>query len=492
MAGHRCSRHCTGWETDEVTTKRPFIHDDFLLRSASARELYHGYAAGMPIIDYHCHLPPAEVADDRRWDNLAQLWLGGDHYKWRVMRANGVDERLITGDAPDRAKFQAFAETMPWLLRNPIYDWSHLELARYFDIRERLDPDSAQAIWERARERLAQPESSARGFMRRSKVRLVCTTDDPTDTLEHHLRLRREGCDIQVLPTWRPDKALAIDRPALWNAWLDRLAASAGMEVRAYDDLLGALAKRHACFAAAGCRISDYGLESIPRAAPCAPRRLAAIFAKARGGGRTTPVESAQFRLELLLACGRMDAASDWTWQLHCGALRNNCTRLFAALGPDAGGDSMGDAPLAQGLAALCDRLDREEALPRTIVYTLNPSDNEAVATMIGNFQRGPTPGKLQFGSGWWFNDQKDGMRRQLEAVSQSGLLSRFVGMLTDSRSFVSYTRHEYFRRLLCDLLGGEVADGQLPDDLPWIGGIVQDICYRNAARYFGFALQGN
>ncbi len=469
--------------------KSTFIHDDFLLRSAPARELYHGYAAGMPIIDYHCHLPPAEISADRRWENLAQLWLGGDHYKWRVMRANGIDERRITGAAPDRDKFQAFAETMPWLLRNPIYDWSHLELARYFDICERLAPETAQSIWEATRERLALPESSARGFMRGSKVRLVCTTDDPADSLEHHLSLRREGFDIQVLPTWRPDKALNIEQTELWNNWLDRLAAAAGMEVRNYDDLLDALAKRHAFFAATGCRVSDYALETIPCAAPCAPRRLATIFAKARGCRRPTPAESAQFRLEMLLACGRMDAAADWTMQIHCGALRNNSSRIYRSLGPDAGGDSMSDAPLAQGLAAFCDRLDREEALPRAIVYTLNPRDNEMIATMIGNFQRGPAIGKMQFGSGWWFNDQKDGMRRQMEALSQTGLLSRFVGMLTDSRSFVSYARHEYFRRLLCDLLGGEVADGQLPDDLPWIGGIVRDICYRNAVRYFGFDL---
>ncbi|MDD5706678.1 MAG: glucuronate isomerase [Kiritimatiellae bacterium] len=472
-----------------IAPSRPFIHDDFLLRSEPARELYHEYAERMPILDYHCHLPPADVAADRRWENLTQLWLGGDHYKWRAMRSNGVDERLITGDAPDRDKFQAFAETMPYLLRNPMYDWSHLELARYFGILERLTPGTAQAIWDQTRAQLARPECSARGFMRRSRVQLVCTTDDPADSLEHHLRLRAEGGDVRMLPTWRPDKALALDRPDFWNAWLDRLGAAAEMDVRRYDDLLAALARRHAFFASAGCVLADYGIETVPEAEPCTARKLAAIFAKVRGGGMATPAEVAQFRAEMLFECGRMDAAANWTWQIHYGALRNNNTRMHRALGPDTGYDSIGDWPVARAMARLFDRLDAEDALPRTIVYTLNPGDNEVLGTMIGNFQRGPMPGKMQFGSGWWFNDQKDGMRRHLEALSQLGLLSRFVGMLTDSRSFLSYTRHEYFRRLLCDLLGGEIADGQLPNDLPWVGGIVRDICYHNAARYFGFDL---
>ncbi len=471
-----------------MRSSRPFIHDDFLLRSEPARALYHDYAAPLPIIDYHCHLPPADIAGDRRWENLARIWLGGDHYKWRLMRSNGIDERLVTGDAPDREKFQAFAETMPRLLRNPMYDWSHLELSRYFGFQERLSPRTAQAVWDLAAGQLARPDFSARGLMRRSRVRLVCTTDDPADTLEHHLRLRADdGFAVRVLPTWRPDKALAIDRPAIWNEWLDRLGAAARREVRSYDDLLAALAERHAFFAAAGCRLSDYGVETVPEAAPCPPRGMAAIFAKVRRGGRATPAEVARFRAELLHECGRMDAAANWTWQIHYGALRDNNSRMFALLGPDSGFDSIGDWPVARGMSRLFDRLDREDALPRTIVYPLNPRDNELVAAMIGNFQRGPTPGKMQFGSGWWFNDQRDGMRRQLEALSQLGILGRFVGMVTDSRSFLSYTRHEYFRRLLCDLLGGEIADGRLPDDLPWIGGIVQDICWHNAVRYFGF-----
>ena len=471
----------------DMQAPHPFIHDDFLLHTATARRLYHDYAAPMPIIDYHCHLPPADVATDRRWDNLAQLWLGNDHYKWRAMRANGIDESRITGTASDRDKFQAFAETMPFLLRNPLFDWAQLELARYFGITTLLSPATADEIWARTQALLSQPGYSARGFMERSRVRVVCTTDDPADDLAHHRVVRDSGFGIRMLPSWRPDKALLIDRPAFWNGWLDRLAAASGLDVDSYSALLQALERRHAAFHDAGCRLSDYGIETVPDAVPCPARRLAAIFDKVRSGGAAAPDETAQFRFELLAACGAMDAASDWTWQLHYGPLRNTSSRLLGQIGPDAGGDSMGDWPVAQGLARLLDRLDRDDTLPRTIVYTLNPRDNALVAAMIGNFQRGPVPGKLQFGSGWWFNDQKDGMRRQLEALSQNGLLSRFVGMLTDSRSFTSYTRHEYFRRILCNLLGDECERGELPDDLPLVGRMVQDIAYRNAERYFGF-----
>ncbi|MEI6210048.1 MAG: glucuronate isomerase [bacterium] len=467
---------------------KSFIHDDFLLQSKPARELYHRYAAAMPIVDYHCHLPPAQIAQDARWPNLAELWLGGDHYKWRALRANGVDERFITGDAPAREKFQKFSETMPYLLRNPLYDWSHLELARYFGITELLTPATAESVWTRVNAQLAAPGCSARGFMLRSNVRLVCTTDDPTDTLEHHAAVRAAPFGVQLLPTWRPDKALAMDRPEFWNAWLDRLAVAAKQDVRTLDDLLQALQKRHDFFASLGCRLSDYGLETL-YAEPYTDAQVRQVFARVRGGGTATPDEVAQFRSALLFECGRMDAAADWTWQLHYNALRNNNTRLFRQLGPDAGVDSMGDWPVAQAMGRLFDRLDQLDALPRTLVYTLNPRDNEVVATMLGNFQRGPMAGKMQLGSGWWFNDQKDGMRRQLEALSQLGLLSRFAGMLTDSRSFLSYPRHEYFRRILCNLLGDDIATGQIPNDLPWIGSLVQDICYHNAVRYFGFAL---
>ncbi len=468
---------------------KPFIHDDFLLQNEPARALYHGSAAQMPIIDYHCHLPPAEVAEDKRWENMTRVWLGGDHYKWRAMRSNGIDERFITGDASDREKFQKFAETMPYLLRNPMYDWSHLELARYFGITDLLTPKTADAIWNRTREQLAQPGFSARGFMTRSNVRLVCTTDDPCDALEHHAAVKASGFAVQVLPTWRPDKVLAIDRPDFWNAWIDRLAASAGQAVKTWDELLDALAKRHAFFARSGCRLSDYGMETV-YAEPYTEAEVRAVFARVRGGGSAAPEEVAKFRSAVLFECLTLDAKNDWTAQIHYGAMRNNNTKMFKRLGPDTGFDSIGDWSVAQPMSRLFDRLEQADALPRVIIYTLNPRDNEVIGAMLGNFQRGPEPGRMQFGSGWWFNDQRDGMLRQMETLSQLGLLSRFVGMLTDSRSFLSYTRHEYFRRILCNMLGADIAEGRIPNDLAWTGEVVKDICYRNAARYFGFDLK--
>lgn len=466
---------------------KPFINDDFLLQNDAARELYHSYAATMPIIDYHCHLPPAEVAQDTRWENMTRVWLGGDHYKWRALRSNGVDERFITGDAPDREKFQKFAETMPYLLRNPLFDWSQLELARYFDVFDLLSPATAEAIWQATSEKLTQPDFSARGLMVRSNVRLVCTTDDPCDTLEHHAAVKASGFSVQVLPTWRPDKALAMDRPAFWNAWLDKLVAAAGMPVKTWDDLLAALQKRHDFFAANGCRLSDYGLDTL-YAAPYREAELRELFTRVRQGDSATPDEVAVFRSAFLFEALSMDARSDWSAQIHYGAMRNNNTRMFEALGPDTGFDSIGDWNVAMPMSRLFDRLEQAGALPRTIIYTLNPRDNEMIGTMLGNFQRGPVAGRMQFGSGWWFNDQRDGMLRQMEALSQLGLLSRFVGMLTDSRSFLSYTRHEYFRRVLCNLLGTDITEGRLPNDILWTGEIVKDICYRNAVRYFGFS----
>lgn len=465
---------------------RNFIHDDFLLQNPAARELYHGYAAQMPIIDYHCHLPPAEVADDTRWANMTRVWLGGDHYKWRALRSNGLDERFITGDAPDREKFQKFAETMPYLLRNPLFDWSQLELARYFDVFELLTPATAEQIWQATGEKLAQPDFSARGLMTRSNVRLVCTTDDPADTLEHHARVKASGFSTQVLPTWRPDKAMAIDRPAFWNGWLDKLSAAAGMPVGTWDELLCALQARHAFFGQSGCRLSDYGLDTL-YAEPYTGAEIRGIFSRVRQGGEATREEVAAFRSAFLFEGLRMDAASDWSVQIHYGAMRNNNTKMFQKLGPDTGFDSIGDWKVAVPMSRLFDRLEQADALPRVVIYTLNPCDNEMIGTMLGNFQRGPEAGRMQFGSGWWFNDQKDGMLRQLEALSQLGLLSRFVGMLTDSRSFTSYPRHEYFRRILCSILGGEIERGELPDDEPWIAQVVRDIAYNNAVRYFAF-----
>lgn len=467
---------------------KTFIHDDFLLQSDSAKALYHDYAAAMPIIDYHCHLPPAEVAADQRWENMSQLWLGGDHYKWRAMRSNGIDEQFITGDAPAREKFQKFAETMPYLLRNPLYDWSHLELKRYFGIDELLSPATAESIWNLTREKLSQPECSARGFMQQSNVRLVCTTDDPSDNLTHHAAVANSGFAVQMLPTWRPDKALAIDRPEFWNCWLDGLSAAAGVAISSWTNLLEALQKQHDFFASQGCRLSDYGIDRL-YAESYTESETTAIFAKARGGGIISRNETVKFRSALLFECIAMDYRSDWSVQIHYGALRNNNTKMFNKLGPDTGFDSIGDWNVAEDMSRLFNRLELNNTLPRVVIYPLNPRDNELIGAMLGNFQRGPEAGRMQFGSGWWFNDQRDGMLRQLEALSQLGLLSRFVGMLTDSRSFLSYTRHEYFRRILCNLLGADVEAGRIPSDLKWIGEIVQDICHRNAVRYFGFKL---
>lgn len=466
----------------------PFITDTFMLETASARTLYRDYAEGLPIVDYHCHLSPKEVAENARWENLTQVWLGSDHYKWRVMRANGIEERFITGDAPDREKFQKFAETMPYLLRNPMYHWSHLELARYFGIDDvLLSGDTAQDVWGRAKERLQEPDFSARNLMRRSHVKVVCTTDDAIDSLEYHSAIAADASfDIQVLPTWRPEKGFAIETGAAWNAWVDKLEQAADTSIATFNDFMDALAKRHAFFEAAGCRLSDYGFGAV-YAEPCTEAEAAAIFAKARNGGGVSADEAIKFKSHFLFRCGMMDAASDWTWQIHYNALRNNSTKMFKLAGPDTGFDSMGDWPIAQALSRLFDNLEQVNKLPRTIVYPLNPRDNEVLAAMLGNFQSAPTPGKMQLGSGWWFNDQKDGMERQMEALSQMGLLSRFVGMLTDSRSFLSYTRHEYFRRILCNILGNDMEKGLVPQDFDLVGGMVSDICTHNATRYFTF-----
>lgn len=467
---------------------KPLITENFMLTSAAGEKLYHDYAAEMPIIDYHCHLPPQQIAEDARWENLAQIWLGGDHYKWRLMRADGIDEAFVTGSASDREKFQKFAEAMPHMLCSPMYHWSHLELARYFGIDDvLLSGETAEAVWARSKERMAQADFSARGLMQQSRVKVVCTTDDPTDSLKWHAQIAAESnFDIRVLPTWRPDKGFAIGKTAAWNAWMDALGVAADVAIRDLESFIFALQKRHNYFSSLGCRLSDYGLATIV-AEPWTEQEIAVIFAKARSGKAVEPIEVAKFQSYLLVTCGQMDAESDWTWQLHYNVLRNNNTRLFQALGPDIGCDSIGDFASAEALGRLLDTLEQVDKLPRTIVYTLNPCDNEMITSMIGNFQKGPIPGKLQFGSGWWFNDQKDGMERQLETVSQMGLLSRFVGMLTDSRSFLSYTRHEYFRRILCNKLGLEMDAGRVPHDFDLVGGMVQDICYRNAERYFKF-----
>ena len=474
---------------------KKFIHEDFLLTCARARELYHGFAENLPIIDYHCHLPPVEIAEDRRWDNLAQAWLGADHYKWRVMRTDGVDERFITGDAPDEEKFRAFARCMPHALRNPMYHWCHLELARYFGIDDvLLSGETADSVWNRSLDVIRRPDFSARALMRRSNVEAVCTTDDPADSLEYHARYAAEKAAAEaadprvrwpvVRPAWRPDRYFAISAFPDWNRDVDRLEAAAGFSITTLDDFLVALRRRHAFFEERGCRLSDYGLGAV-LAEPCTEDEMRVIFDKARAGAVPTPEEEAKFRSRLLILCGEMDHAAGWVWQLHFNPIRNNSSRLFRSFGPDAGADAIGDWPVAAPLSRVLDALDREDHLPKTVLYSLNPRDNELLVAMAGCFQRGPTAGKIQVGSGWWFNDQMDGMKRQLEAVSQLGLLSRFVGMLTDSRSFLSYTRHEYFRRILCDLLGRDMENGILPDDVELVGSIVRAVSHDNAAAYF-------
>ena len=468
-------------------SERPLIHDDFLLETPQACRLYHEYAEHMPIIDYHCHLSPEQVANDQRWENLTQVWLSGDHYKWRVMRANGVTERYVTGDAPDRDKFQKFAETMPSLLRNPLYNWTQLELARYFDVTDLLGPDTAESIWQTGLEKLARPSLSARGLMKQSNVVLVCTTDDPTDSLEHHRAIAADNTfDVQVLPTWRPDRGMAVENPMAFNQWVDRLSAAADMEIGNFDAFMEALCKRHAFFHEAGCRLSDHGLETV-YATAYTQSEISAIFEAVRSGSDLNSEKILKFKSAMLVEFGILDHEKDWTQQFHLGALRNNNTRMFEQLGPDTGYDSIGDFEVTLPLSRLLDTLESMNKLTRTIVYNLNPRDNAALVTMMGNFQDGRVPGKMQHGGGWWFLDQKHGMEQQIETLSQMGLLSRFLGMLTDSRSFLSYTRHEFFRRILCNIVGNDMARGIMPDDVELAGRMISDISYNNAARYFGF-----
>ncbi len=469
--------------------KSEFINEDFLLGGEWARRLYHDHAQARPIVDYHCHLSPAEISADARWENISQVWLAGDHYKWRAMRANGVDEAYITGEASDYEKFKKYAATMPYLLRNPLYHWGQLELKRYFDVSELLCPASAKSIWEKCNARIQQDDFSARSLMKRSNVVLTCTTDDPTDSLEHHRAIAAdESFDVQVLPTWRPDKGMAVENAAAFNEWTDKLAARAEVEVRDFASYISAIGKRHDAFHACGCRLSDHGLERA-YAADYTQNEIDAIFAKLRRGGELDCEEILKFKSAMLYEFGVMDAEKGWTQQFHFGALRNNNSRMFAKLGADSGFDSVGDFEIAKPLAKLLDRLDSSGKLAKTILYNLNPRDNEVLATMLGNFQDGSAPGKMQLGSGWWFLDQKDGMERQIEVLSQLGLLRRFVGMLTDSRSFLSYTRHEYFRRILCNILGQDAEAGLIPSDAELLGQAVRDICYNNAASYFGFDL---
>jgi len=465
---------------------KPFLDKNFLLETPTAQTLYHDYAVAMPIIDYHCHLSPQQIAADAQFDNLTQVWLYGDHYKWRAMRTNGVDERYCTGDASDWEKFLKWAETVPYTLRNPLYHWTHLELQRYFDVYELLSADTAAQIYEQCNALLRTPEYSVRNLLRKMNVQVVCTTDDPIDSLNYHQQLKKEGFEIKVLPAFRPDNAMNMSSLDKFQAYVKRVEMASGIAIVAFDDYLRALKSRHDYFAENGCCVSDHGLDEIYHEAYDLDD-IRTIFSKALNGIIISSHEHNQFRSAMLTYFAEWDAEKGWVQQYHLGALRNNNSRMMHQLGPDTGWDSIGDFSYGRALAGFLDKLDRNNRLAKTILYNLNPRDNELMATMIGNFNDGSSAGKIQFGSGWWFLDQKDGMIKQLNALSNMGLLSKFVGMLTDSRSFLSYPRHEYFRRILCNLFGNEIENGELPANLPWVGQIIQDICYNNAQRYFNW-----
>lgn len=460
-----------------------FIHEDFLLSNEQAKRLYHDYAKDQPILDYHCHLPPEDLSSNRQFANLFEIWLEGDHYKWRAMRANGVPEALCTGEADPYQKFLAWARTVPDTLRNPLYHWSHLELKRYFGFDGLLDGSNAESVWNLANEQLATDELRVFGILRKFDVRAVCTTDDPTDDLAHHRAVSGSGLDTKVYPAFRPDKALAVDRPELFNPWVAALEAASNRAIRSLRDFLDALNHRHEFFHSMGCRLSDHGLDYAYSDFP-AESTAEAIFEAARDGVPASASDHAQFAAFMMLHFGQLDAAKGWTKQMHLGARRNNSTRGFRAAGADTGFDSIGDWPQVASLGRYMDRLDGENALPRMILYNNNPNDNYTVATMLGNFQDGVIAGKMQFGSGWWYLDQKEAMEWQLNCLSNVGLLSRFIGMLTDSRSFMSYPRHEYFRRVLCNMLGRDMANGEIPNDEGLVGDLVKRLSFSNARDF--------
>ena len=468
---------------------KSFINEDFLLQTETARILYHEHAEKMPIYDYHCHIPVEQIAADHRFDNLTQAWLYGDHYKWRAMRTNGVPEKYITGDASDYEKFYKWAETVPSCLRNPLYHWTHLELKKPFGIKDKLlGPDTAKEIYETVSEMLRTVEFSVRNIMRKMNVKLICTTEGPLDSLEHHKKIWADGFDIKVHAAWRPDQAMAVEDLQVLNVFIDKLSATCDMEITNFPMYIEALRERHQYFHQHGCRLSDHGIETA-YAEDYTESQIKKIFDKILRGQSPDPSECLKFKSAMLVEFALMDHETGWVQQLHLGALRNVNSRLFETLGPDTGFDSIGDFEIARPLAKFLDRLDSSNRLPKTMLYNLNPQDNALLATMIGNFQDGSVPGKMQFGSAWWFLDQKDGMEEQMNALSNMGLLSRFVGMLTDSRSFLSYPRHEYFRRILCNLLGNDVEAGLLPKDMKLLGKMVEDICFNNARDYFPMKL---
>jgi glucuronate isomerase len=463
-----------------------FLDENFLLQNKKAEFLYHAYAKNMPIIDYHCHLSPRDIAVDTQFANLTHAWLQGDHYKWRAMRANAVDETYCTGNKTDWEKFEQWAATVPYTMRNPLYHWTHLELQRYFDVFDLLSPETARKIYDQCSEKLQSKDFAVRNLLRKMNVVTVCTTDDPADNLEFHIQLKKEGFEIPVLPAFRPDNAMMVDDVAVFNGYIQKLEATANTSISNINDYLSVLKSRHDFFAAHGCKVSDHGLEEL-YADAYSEAAIAGIFNKIRSGRELDMLERRMFKSAMLQYFAEWDWEKGWVQQFHLGAMRNNNSRNKKLLGADTGWDSIGDFAQGRGLASFLDKLDARNKLTRTILYNLNPADNELMASMIGNFNDGTVAGKIQYGAAWWFLDQKDGMTKQINALSNMGLLSRFVGMLTDSRSFLSLPRHEYFRRLLCNLFGEEIEKGELPDDTAWIGKMIQDICYNNAAQYFNF-----
>lgn len=469
---------------------KKFINDDFILHTKTAKELYHNYAKKMPIFDYHCHLDAKEIAEDKVFKNLTEIWLYGDHYKWRAMRSNGVSEEYCTGNAGDYEKFEAWANTVPYTIRNPLYHWTHLELARYFDIDDRLlNRDTAKYIYDKCSEKVNTKEFSTRNIMRKMNVKAICTTDDPIDSLEYHKNIKDDDFEIKVLPAFRPDNGMAVESAEVFNNWTDKLEKTSNTDINNFNSFIEAIKKRHDYFHEVGCRISDHGLDKI-YAVDYSDNEINIIFNKIRNKKELTNEEIIKFKSAMLIEYGKMNYEKGWVQQIHYGVIRNNNTRLFKKLGPNTGFDSIGDFEIALPMARFLDKLDRNNQLAKTVIYNINPGDNELIATMLGNFNDGSIPGKIQFGSGWWFLDQKDGMTKQMNALSNMGLLSRFVGMLTDSRSFLSYPRHEYFRRILCNLIGTDIENGEIPDDIELVGNMIENISFNNAKEYFGIKLE--
>lgn len=467
--------------------EKVFIHENFLLYNKTAQILYHDYASKMPIIDYHCHLPVNEIAENKKFENITQIWLYGDHYKWRAMRTNGVDEKYITGNASDKEKFLKWAETVPFTIKNPLYHWTHMELKKPFGISDKLlNIDTAEEIWDRCNELLQQDNFSTQGIIKQFNVEVICTTDDPTDSLEFHKQIKEKPFGTKVIPAFRPDKAMAVENATEFVNYIKKLEQSSNVAVKDFESFLEAIRKRHDYFHNNGCRLSDHGIETA-YAEDYTEKEIHSIFEKILAKKDLTQTEVLKFKSAMMYEFGIMDYEKGWVQQLHIGALRNNNSRMFKTLGPDTGWDSIGDFEIARPLAKFLDRLDSQNKLTKTIIYNLNPADNELMATMIGNFQDGTIPSKIQYGSAWWFLDQKSGIEKQIDALSNMSLLSRFIGMLTDSRSFLSYSRHEYFRRILCNILGEEIEKGLIPDDIDLIGKMVKDISYYNAKNYFDF-----